>query len=100
MAEVRIYRNYTQVLTTIPTRAERNNQNPHRHVDEHPQFRDAGLKFAPNIPSFTFRTNPVVDSIVEECNRLGGLLVFRVRSRVDLFENEMSSGFDQSAYPS
>jgi len=99
-AGVTTRKNYTRALTTIPTRTKGNNQNLHRHVHEHPQFRNRGLKLAPKIIGFTFRTSPIVESIPEEFSRLGSLLVFRIRSSVDLFEDEMPSGFDQSAYPS
>jgi len=94
-------KNYTRALTAIPTRAKWNDQNLHRHIDEHPQPRDVGLKLAPNVVGFALRSDPIVNSVVEVCDRFGGrLLMLGIRSGIELFQDEMSPGFYQRADPS
>lgn len=93
-------KNYTRALTAIPTRAKWNDQSLHRHIDEHPQPGNVGLKLAPNVVGFTLRSDPIVNSVVEVCDGFGGLLMLRIRSGVELFQDEMSPRFYQRADPS
>jgi len=97
---VTIRQDCTRALTTIPTRAKRNGQYLHRHIDEHPQFRKAGLKLASDVIGRIPRIDPIVKVIVKVFDGFGGLLVLRIHSSIDLFQDEVSSGFDQSANPS
>ena len=92
-------KNYTRALTAIPTRAKWNDQNLDRHIDEHPEPGNVGLKLAPNVVGFALRGDPIVNSVVEVCGGFGGLLMLRIRSGVDLFQDEMSAGFYQRADP-
>lgn len=100
MIRITLRSDRAQTLTASPARAKRNNQNLDRHVEEHPQLRNGGLELAPNVVGCTFFGDPVVDSIMEEVDRLGGFLMLAKRSSVDLFEDKMSSWFYQRAYPS
>ena len=44
----------------------------------------------------TSRSDPIGNFIVEVCDRFRGLLVLRIQSGVEVFQDEVSPGFDQS----